>query len=35
MNATSGHTVTLKMLLSEADVYERHGKRQEAANIRA
>jgi len=35
MNTNSGHTVTIRMLLSEANVHERNGKRQEAANIRA
>ena len=35
MNTTSCHTVTLGMLLREADDHERNGKRQEAAKIRA
>jgi len=35
MNTNSGHTVTLKKLLSEADAHERNGERQEAAKIRA
>jgi len=35
MHTIDGQTVTLKMLLSEADVHDRNGKRQEAANIRA
>jgi hypothetical protein len=34
MNATSGCTVTLGMLLSEAEAHERNGKKQEAAKIR-
>jgi hypothetical protein len=34
MNTTSGHTMTLGMLLWEADVREKNGKRQEAAKIR-
>jgi hypothetical protein len=35
MNTISGQTVTLKMLLSEADLHDGNGKRQEAASIRA
>jgi hypothetical protein len=34
MSTTSCHTVTLGMLLREADVHEKNGKRQEAAKIR-
>ena len=34
MNTPSGHTVTIEMLLWEADIHEKNGKRQEAANIR-
>ena len=35
MNTTSCHTVTIRMLLWDADVHEKNGKRQEAAKIRA
>ena len=35
MNTTGCHTVTLRMLLREADIHEKNGKRQEAAKIRA
>jgi len=34
MNTTSCHTVTLRMLLREADVHEKNGKREEATKIR-
>src|ERR1700747_956963 len=34
MSTTSCHTVTLGMLLREADVHEKNGKRQEATKIR-
>jgi hypothetical protein len=34
MNTTSCHTVTLGMLLWEADVHEKNGKRQEGTKIR-
>jgi hypothetical protein len=34
MNTTSGHALTLRMLLSEANVHERNGKKKEAVNIR-
>ena len=34
MNTPSGHTVTVAMLLWEADIHEKNGKRQEAAKIR-
>jgi len=34
MNTTGCHTVTLGMLLREADVNEKHGKKEEAAKIR-
>ena len=34
MNITSVHTVTLKMLLWEADVHEKKGEKQEAAKMR-
>jgi hypothetical protein len=34
MNTTSCQTVTLGVLLWEADVHEKNGKRQEAAKIR-
>ena len=34
MNTTGAHAVTLEMLLWEADVQEKNGKRQEAAKIR-
>jgi len=34
MNTTAGHTVTIRMLLWEADVHEKNGKGQEAAKIR-
>ena len=35
MSPTSCHTVTLGMLLREADVHEQNGKNREAAKIRA
>jgi hypothetical protein len=35
MNTTSCHTITLKMLLWEAGVHEKNGKRQKAAKITA
>jgi len=34
MNTTSAHAVTVEMLLWQADVQEKNGKRQEAAKIR-
>ena len=34
MNTTSSHTMTLGMLLWEADVHEKKGEKQEAAKIR-
>jgi hypothetical protein len=34
MNTTSGRTMTIKMLLCEADVHEQNGKNREAAKIR-
>ena len=34
MNIYSGHTVTIGMLLREADIREENGERQEAATIR-
>jgi hypothetical protein len=34
MNTTSAHAVTVEMLLLEADVQEKNGRRQEAAKIR-
>jgi len=35
MSTTSSHTVTIGMLLREADVHEQNGKNPEAAKIRA
>jgi hypothetical protein len=35
MNTIGGYTVTLGMVLLEADVHEKNGKKQEAAKIRA
>ena len=35
MDTTSFDTVTVEMLLWEADIHEKNGKRQEAAKIRA
>jgi len=35
MSTNSGKTITLRMLLSEADAHEENGKRHKAANIRA
>ena len=34
MNTTAGHTITVGMLLWEADIREKNGQRQEAAKIR-
>ena len=34
MNTTSGHTMTLGMLLWEADVHDKKGEKREAAKIR-
>jgi hypothetical protein len=34
MNTTSGHTITLGMLLCEADIHDKKGERWEAAKIR-
>jgi hypothetical protein len=34
MNTTSSHTITLGMLLSDADVHEERGEKWEAAKIR-
>jgi hypothetical protein len=35
MNTTDGYTVTLGMVLLQADVHEKNGKKQEATKIRA
>jgi hypothetical protein len=34
MSTTSGHALTIRMLLWEADTHEKNGKRQEASQIR-
>ena len=34
MNTSTGCAITLRMLLSEADVHEKNGKKQEATKIR-
>jgi len=34
MNIATGCTITLRMFLSEADVHEKNGKKQEATKIR-
>jgi hypothetical protein len=34
MNTTSGNTLTLEMLLGEAEVHDKKGEKREAAKIR-